>query len=1493
MSSGDNKPSPGLTIDRAAFLLLRVKRAFKKKKQQRKDKSSGSGGGSSGAAQVSDGKNSTGRNGTGACRTSGTAECPAGPPPLLRSRTLPAIVVPGLGILQAQIEASRCPAPPAYSAVCPRPSLDASLVPSYGSAAAKAATGSCSHLCVKRDSLASQCSKLLAPRISFTEDSIVYRPQQQQQQQQQQQHNDGDNGSEARQMKFYKSSRSTNGKAKCKGSPSIELIRRVSSDATTFKRTSRCAHRCASLRGSDSMPRPCTSTIVVQTSFRIGTISESPCRPGAATVSSISRDFESKLNIEKPRRNDDDDDVYHNAYENPTFFDSSLDSSMEAYYHRGGSGSSGAEEPPSAQRDRLDARSMHGPSLTVLVALFAAVEQGSLDKVRTILESTDIDVNNVNSDKLSALDMAVLTNNRPLAKLLAKFGAREGDNFKSSESLGKHLASLLVESEHRVQELTGVPSIGQSSSGRVPFMENSAYIHRGSFTSQNNNLTGCSGGGSSSEDKQLVLWERRARALRKMLAGFEQTRPPDILFMVSIEVSSTSSIVARFFDSDMQDTSICTKFKIQWSFCEDFSVVIGEREVLDMKQKECRIEGLDQGRRYHFRAAAGNLKGYSRFKPTQPEYLTPNSWRDVDGRGARSTSRLEQLDSLLTDVRGPEYSLETPAVQRRNHKKTKTTIKQLFTATSKFQKNLRRGVFLSCVFYHEDKVLLTNEDFLPVIEIDETYPSCVQNDFHWFMKVACSWEDVKPLKQDMEKSHSNTTNHFRVKLLNSAAQMQTALCTQELGKFYHKPIKDVHGTLVFSTVHCVKTPKHVSVLNSRWMPLAKVTKKLIAHEDSNVADMLMASIHDQISYHQVSSIKLPRGLYLGYLKMQSSVDSIQVVVPTKSPNMLPHCKIRDNSHVTAEEWEYLKRLGRLQGLSANSSSDDSDDKENLVELNGNEQQKAFVDAVAASTKRLFAYMDIGPEDSLAHRLYDIEVIELSTDVSLLVVVPPADNACSVPGTREILLQRGDLLSLSVQVFEMVHLGTYQKDVTDRFSRLSCILELDTAQAQHSQREAFSNSELSVAKDKLAKLQDIQSQANTVWKGARWLIDLIAFARDRSSLTMSSQSTASCWSQNSGISIKHLLSLERNKNTNSGNNLKRSLLQIPPRDPKLVKSSPGRGSWPGPGVGNISGCSGTNLLATELSKSEQQLSMGPYPRKGSNSSNCSSTSEPHSQASSNSAFLMPAPPVPPHRFPQHQNRLPPSKSEDALILACKAQKQASSQLQLQQQQQLYNSRNQGKSSLSASTSPVMSSASTSRSSVNEDQTRLLKTTKSYNPAPVASVASIANDLCNSEKFSGAEDKDETNTELTSGVRVAPLPGILQVKKQHFYYENLLYPTLIIFSIQVYAAYETGLATGTSLKLHVTGRTTAREVVDLVVKQLNMAVVLKGLEGPVYSPEELSNFCLVAVIGARERCLRDDFKPLQLQNPWKKGRLYVRQKHDVLAALEHSSKHTAFL
>ena len=58
-------------------------------------------------------------------------------------------------------------------------------------------------------------------------------------------------------------------------------------------------------------------------------------------------------------------------------------------------------------------------------ALFSAVEHGHLEKARTILESSDVNVNSVNSDGLSPLDVALLSNNRPMTKMLQQRGAKE------------------------------------------------------------------------------------------------------------------------------------------------------------------------------------------------------------------------------------------------------------------------------------------------------------------------------------------------------------------------------------------------------------------------------------------------------------------------------------------------------------------------------------------------------------------------------------------------------------------------------------------------------------------------------------------------------------------------------------------------------------------------------------------------------------------------------------------------------------------------------------------------------------------------------------------------------------------------------------------------------------------------------------------------------------------------------------------------------------
>lgn len=151
------------------------------------------------------------------------------------------------------------------------------------------------------------------------------------------------------------------------------------------------------------------------------------------------------------------------------------------------------------------------------------------------------------------------------------------------------------------------------------------------------------------------------------------------------------------------------------------------------------INELIQGRRYFFRACSGNAKGFGDFINSNPMSIIPSSWRDIENRDQRFYGKTKVLDELLTAVRlcRPDDASEIPdsTVQRRYPKK-KTSIKQLFSAASKFQRTLqKRSIYLASILFCEDKILVTNEDFIPVIEIDETYPSNFNNDYYWLMKV--------------------------------------------------------------------------------------------------------------------------------------------------------------------------------------------------------------------------------------------------------------------------------------------------------------------------------------------------------------------------------------------------------------------------------------------------------------------------------------------------------------------------------------------------------------------------------------------------------------------------------------------------------------------------------------------------------------------------------------------------------------------------------------
>ncbi|XP_037707722.1 uncharacterized protein LOC119545836 isoform X5 [Drosophila subpulchrella] len=1156
-----------------------------------------------------------------------------------------------------------------------------------------------------------------------------------------------------------------------------------------------------------------------------------------------------------------------------------------------------------AQLDKLTQSNQH------LIALFSAVEHGHLDKARTILESTDVDVNSINNDGLSALDLAVLSNNRSMTRMLLQHGAMEGSQF-SVDTIGTKLNGLLKDAESRIHDLSGPEGLCPPMFASRPSI--SSIIIGNSSAS----VTGCTG---SEVEKQIGIWERRVKGLRRLQLGWDQARPPDAPASVVVDVTGDNSISVQILEPF--EGAIGTKFKVQWSTRADFNNVVGESELLEWISfhgtmgAQCHIAGLTQGRRYFLRASCGNVKGWGAYRTSVPASVVPSTWRDLDNREDRFVGRHRILDNLFTAVRlarpsdVSELTLDPASAQRRNPKK-KTTIKQLFSVTSKFQKTLRRGIYFSCIIHCDDKVLVTSEDFPPVIEVDESYPSALHMDYYWLMKVACTWEDVKSLRSDMERNLTSAV-HFRTKLLSAVCQMQSALGITDLGQLYYKPLRDAQGTVVLTCVQSVKSQKAVSILNSRWLPVSKLQKKLGAlHEDYTINELLISSIGDQLHYQQAALQRLEPGLYLGYLKMQCSMDQIQVVVPVKTPNVLPHCKVRENSHITAEEWQVLHRCSsdplRLP-LDFSSQGVDSASGGTAT----TEVQRLFLYDLTNAMHKLFACMNIKDAEATTHRLYDVEVIEHSPDTSFLVVCPSAESSCAVPGQSELLLQRDDLASLSIQAFEMIHLRTYQPAIIQKYARLSCILELDTALATHSLREAFSSSELQAAKERLATLQELSASLTIVWKSVRWLMDVVAYARNKNAQP--------------SLAMREILDFSQQRQdesvaTSTAGSASKQLLQLPIRESKFSKTGQGRGSWPGPGANED-----PTQRKPEHSKSEQNLELSvitpvepasnqvPIPQQAQQQqqlqqqqhlqvsttseyagSICSEVSfrknsgDSMSSTYTSRSFYSAVDSSSDGNSTNSVFAIPPSRSDDTLADALRHSQAVAAQRK-RTSSNIGPQTNPLITVHSSSSAPYLAGSSVSLRSGNGafatdlEHKPLKPATKAsssanlreggpYLKSTLAELRAVGGEepVASTSKASSmkslSRQSSEEDSASCSSLNAEQAPGI----------------------IQVYTAYNTGLASGTSLKLHVTPKTTAREVINLVVKQLNMAVVLKGNNGPIYGPETLENFCLVAVIGARERCLRDDFKPLQLQNPWKKGRLYVRQKHELLAAIEHSNR-----
>lgn len=142
------------------------------------------------------------------------------------------------------------------------------------------------------------------------------------------------------------------------------------------------------------------------------------------------------------------------------------------------------------------------------------MEEYQFEQLKVLLEQKHLNVNALNDDGFSVLDLAVLLTNRQITKLLLQHGAQTG-NFPV-ENIEGHLNKLLADAEKKLSQIFA--STSSSTSTQI----------------------------SVGLESEKCIIERRIKLITKMINGWQRLRAPDPPFSFTIGMCAYISLYKSF-----------------------------------------------------------------------------------------------------------------------------------------------------------------------------------------------------------------------------------------------------------------------------------------------------------------------------------------------------------------------------------------------------------------------------------------------------------------------------------------------------------------------------------------------------------------------------------------------------------------------------------------------------------------------------------------------------------------------------------------------------------------------------------------------------------------------------------------------------------------------------------------------------------------------------------------------------------------------------------
>ncbi|XP_031683453.1 ankyrin repeat and fibronectin type-III domain-containing protein 1 [Oncorhynchus kisutch] len=675
-------------------------------------------------------------------------------------------------------------------------------------------------------------------------------------------------------------------------------------------------------------------------------------------------------------------------------------------------------------------------------------------------------VNRVSEQGLVPLDVAALTQNSPLLHVLTKAGARHNPVLcLPAEWLCKLDALVMLadrQVEDRREELLG-------GAGAGPHVQ--ADIQR-----------------------QLHLWTLRQQLYCRMRESFHHTDLPGPPSSVSLFVTSASSLFVSIREPNGIATGLITRYRVEWSTSANFKSILGSAQVIDTKTPIHSITGLTTGMHYFVRVTAYNVKGWGPAQSSSPVSAAPSSWRECMGVKTPSRNKEALARRLLEQTREPHYKgycIESCKPQSPSKRLSMSrSLKLLFQSATKFVRLLQRGVYLATVFYRKENILVTADDQLPLVEI-QCCSTSVSQDFLWFAKLSCAWQQVPWLQQALSSALSSSSSLLqnRHNILQAVAQLQSSLGTVDLGQVYYEPLKDRQGNVLLVTVKDCAAHTKPPDLPLHWVPLAWLEKnrsRTPLLPEPTAMDTLTEQLKEKLSFHRRSVQWAQPGLYVGILKLCSTVEQIRVLVPQRLPNLLCHARVRHIPHVSRDEWAWLQSHNML---TANEDTEDVD--ETSVDSSG---LGDFVRSLRAAVTLLLTKLNIPLYRAYQYGVYTRELLQFGDKMSMLLLLPPSEDFSSsywpLVGTKE------PGLTMPLQIFELVHFWTYEQDFLSQYCQVWVRLELDAHLSQQALREALDTKEVQEARDRLGHITQLSQSLEVVWREARWIMDVLQCVRSK-------------------------------------------------------------------------------------------------------------------------------------------------------------------------------------------------------------------------------------------------------------------------------------------------------------------------------------------------------------------------------------------------------------